>query len=44
LVKKRKKSDDATEASTNGETNGDAAKKPHIEGEAVATNGHTNGN
>ena len=43
LVKKRKKSDDVAETATNG-TNGDVAKKPHIEGEAAATNGHTNGN
>jgi hypothetical protein len=44
LVKKRKKSDDTAEVVANGETNGDAAKKPHIEGEEVSTNGHTNGN
>ena len=42
LVKKRKKSDEVKEEETNG-TNGDVAKKPHMEGE-VATNGHSNGN
>lgn len=43
LVKKRKKSEEPAEVVTNG-TNGDVAKKPHIENEAATTNGHSNGN
>ena len=42
-MKKRKKSDEVKEEDATNGTNGDAAKKPHIEGE-VATNGHSNGN
>ena len=43
LVKKRKKSESEAEAGTVA-TNGDAAKKPHIEAVATNGNGHTNGN
>ena len=42
LVKKRKKSESEAEAGTVA-TNGDAAKKPHIEAVATNGNGHTNG-